>query len=107
MAGPSITNPANATPQWEACSPAAALSAGVQATTTAAVRMANFAFISQVTLHAPASNVAVLTAGASGVTQGVGYVMEPGSSLTLPIQNLNMLYLIGANTTDKLTWIGF
>ena len=107
MPGPSLTNPANATPTWAACSPASALTATSQATTTAAVRLAAFTLTTQVTLHAPSSNTAAIAIGPSGVSLAVGFILDPGESVTLPISNTNLLYLIGANTTDKLTWIGF
>lgn len=107
MAGPSITNPANAMPVWAACSPAAALTASQQTTTAAAVRMATFALTTQVTLHANKANAADVAVGPSGVSLTTGYLLSPGESVTLPIQNVNLLYLIGANTSDKVSWIGF
>lgn len=107
MSGPLITNPANATPMWQASSPAVSLTASVQATTTAAVRLPAFAITTQVTIHALKTNTNEVTLGNAGVTQGVGYVLDPDDSITLPIQNLNMLYLIGAGTADKISWIAF
>ena len=81
---------------------------GQQATTTAAVALPAAAFsFGPVTLKAPKANVANIAIGASGVTLGTGFIMEPGDSVTLAATNLNQVYLIGANTSDKITWIGF
>ena len=81
---------------------------GQQATTTNAVALPSAAFTGgPVTLHAPKANAAAIEIGASGVTTGSGFVLDPGDSVTLGVQNLNQLYLIGANTTDHVTWIGF
>jgi hypothetical protein len=105
--GPSITNPANAVPMWSACSPAVALTASQQTTTAAAVRMATFAIGSQVTIHANKANAADVAIGPSGVSLATGFLLSPGEFVTLPISNVNLLYLIGANTSDKVSWIGF
>lgn len=107
MAGPSITNPANATPVWQACSPAASLTASVQSTTAAAVRLPAFPITTQVTIHALKTNTNPVTLGNAGVTNGVGFILDPDDSITLPLSNLNLLYLIGAGTADKISWIAF
>lgn len=107
MAGPSITNSANAMPVWAACSPVAALTSSQQTTTAAAVRMATFPLSTQVTIHASKANVADVAIGPVGVTLATGYLLSPGESVTLPIQNVNLLYLVGANTSDKVSWMGF
>lgn len=80
---------------------------GQQATTTAAVILASVAFTSgPVTLKAPKANAAAIEIGAAGETTATGYVLDPGDSITLGITNLSQLYLIGANTSDKLAYIG-
>lgn len=107
MSGPSITNPLNATPTWQASSPATSLTASVQATTTGAVRLPAFPITTQVTIHALKTNTNQVTLGNVGVTQGVGFILDPDDSITLPISNLNLLYLIGAGTADKISWIAF
>lgn len=81
---------------------------GQQATTTAAVILPSTVFASgPVVLKAPKGNAATIEIGAAGETVGNGYVLDPGDSITLGLTNLSQLYLIGANTTDKITWIGF
>lgn len=107
MSGPSITNPANAIPSWLACAPATALTASQQTTTVAAVRMASFPVTAQVTLHASKANAADVALGPVGVTLATGFLLSPGEFVTLPIQNVNLLYLIGANASDKVSWMAF
>jgi hypothetical protein len=94
---------------WIAARSASSLTivTGQQATTAGAVRLPSSATPSQVTFTAPSSNAATLAIGPAGVTLATGYPLAPGQSVTLPISNTNALYLIGANTTDKITWIGF
>lgn len=84
-----------------------AIKTGQQATTTSAVALPAAAFTAgPVTLKAPSANAAPIEIGASGVTAATGFVLQPGDSVTLAVTNLNQVYLIGANTTDKVTWIG-
>ena len=81
---------------------------GQQATTTSAVALPSVAFsFGPVLLKAPKSNAAVIEIGAAGETTATGYILDPGDVISLPLANLNQLYLIGANTSDKLAWIGF
>ena len=107
MSGPSITNPASATPQWQAVAPASSIISGAQATTASAVALPSYALTSQVTLKAPKANAASVEIGVAGLTTGTGFVLDPGDQITLHITNLNLLEMIGANTTDHLTWIGY
>lgn len=80
---------------------------GQQATTASAVDLPSVAFASGlVTLKAPKGNAAAIDIGGSGVTLGNGFTLDPGDSVTVNVLNLNVLYLVGANTTDKITWIG-
>lgn len=80
---------------------------GQQATTTSAAPLPAASITSgPVTLKAPSSNAAPIEIGGSGVTVGTGFVMNPGDLVQVSVQNLSNLYLIGANTSDKITWIG-
>jgi len=81
---------------------------GQQATTASSVALPNVAFASGlVTLKAPKSNAAALDIGGSaGVTLGNGFQLDPGDSVTVNVLNLNVLFIVGANTSDKITWIG-
>lgn len=107
MAGPSITNPANAIPNWQACSPTSVVKANAQATTTDAVALPSTIFASRVVLKAPLANAAPVAIGPAGVKLNTGFILDPGDQVTLSIPDLKQIYLVGANTTDTLTWIGF
>lgn len=81
---------------------------GQQATTTGAVPLPSVTFSSgPVTIKAPKANTNPVEIGGSTVTVGTGYVLDPGESIQLGITNLDVLYLIGAGTSDHVTWIGF
>lgn len=81
---------------------------GHQATTTSAVVLPSAAFSAgPVTLKAPSTNAGPIEIGASGVVVGKGFILEPSDSVTLAATNLNQIYLVGSNTTDVITWIGF
>ena len=103
------SNPASAVPVWIASAPASsfAVVTGQQATTAAAVQLASNKVAHQVTLTARAGNAATLAIGGAGVTLATGYPLAPGASVTLSVANTNLLYLIGANTTDHLDFIGY
>ena len=110
MSGPSTSDPANAIPVWLAPNPSAPAQpfVGSQKTTAAAVRLPAQVVVQTVTLSAPSTNVAPVEIGASGVTVSTGFALNPGQQIALPFTgNLNTLYIIGANTTDAVTWIGF
>lgn len=81
---------------------------GQQATTASAVDLPNVAFATGlVTLKAPSTNAAPIEIGQAGVTTGTGFILEPNDSVQVSVLNLSAIYLIGTNTTDKITWIGF
>lgn len=81
---------------------------GQQATTESAIELPSVAFASGlVTLKAPISNAAAIEIGQASVTTGTGFILDPGDSVQISVLNLSAVYLIGANTTDKITWIGF
>lgn len=80
---------------------------GQQTTTTSAVELPSVSFVAgPLTLKALKGNVAAIEVGLIGETVGTGFVLDPGDIIQLPVANLGALYLIGANTLDKITWIG-
>lgn len=102
------TNPAAAIPVFIAGpSGATPFKTGQQTTTASLVQLPSVTFTRQVTLTAPSTNTQALAIGPAGTTLSTGYRLTPGASVMLPISNLNQLYLIGANTSDVLTWIGY
>ncbi len=106
MSGPSTSVAANATPVWESAPPGSVPFVGRQLTTTGGVALAAHA-CARVTIKALSTNVAPVALGfAAGVTTTTGFVMSAGDSLTLFVSNTNLLFVVGANTTDVITYIG-
>lgn len=59
-----------------------------------------------VQIRARDGNTGNVSIGGSGVTVSAGYELAPGSSTPwFPIANLNTLYYIGSNTSDKADFI--
>jgi hypothetical protein len=80
---------------------------GQQLTTTSAAELPAVAFVAgPVTLKAPKGNAETIEVGVVGETAGNGFILDPGDIIQLPVANLGSLYVIGANTSDKITWIG-
>lgn len=75
-----------------------------------------FKFIKGIQLYAPGSsdatpNTATIWLGNSGVTynQAIetgGFPLVPGSSLFLPLEFVDDLYVISASASQILTWLG-
>lgn len=77
-------------------------------TVTTAVTATQFASVSArlVQIRAREGNSGNVSIGGSGVTTSAGYELAPGASTPwLQISNLNLLYYIGANTSDKADYI--
>lgn len=58
-----------------------------------------------VIVKALSTNTASVFVGVSGVTTTTGYELTAGQSVTLYPSNSNVIYIIGANTTDKVSWV--
>ena len=58
-----------------------------------------------VTTTATASNTGKIYVGASDVTTSTGYALAAGNSVTIAVQNTNVIYILGQNTSDTLSWI--
>ena len=54
-------------------------------------------------IQALSTNTASVFIGGSGVTTATGFELTSGSSLTIT-SNLNTIYVIGSNATDKVCW---
>lgn len=77
-------------------------------TVTTAITATQFASTAAklVQIRAREGNAAAVSIGGSGVTTAAGYELAPGASTPwLPVANLNTMWYIGANTTDKADWI--
>ena len=105
-----VGNPAAAIPVYVVGAGAASGAApftGTKTTTTAAVQLSAQAVTSGVFFTAPSTNAAAIEIGPVGLTTANGYRLAPGAtSPSIPLSNLNQFYLIGANTSDVLTWVG-
>lgn len=56
----------------------------------------------RVTLPTNGTGIVGLAAGTTGATDG--FPLEPGESITLPVNNSNLLYAIGAAANQKVFW---
>ena len=77
--------------------------------TTSLQQMTNVPFMKGVTIEALSTNLGSIwigttsTGGATPAVGGPGYELLPGASVSLPISNLNLLWVIGAG---QLNYIG-
>jgi hypothetical protein len=79
--------------------------------TASAVQMASHAMVFGPVCTAGISNASVVCLGGSGVnttigTGGTGYCLSAGQSISYGINNTNLLYAIGNNTTDTYSCTG-
>ena len=61
--------------------------------------------INGVAIKARASNTGSVYVGVAGVTTTTGYELAPGDTLTLPIDNISSVFIIGA-ASDRVSYIG-
>ena len=57
-----------------------------------------------VVVQALSTNTASVFIGNSSVTTANGFELTAGSSLTISPSNINLVYVIGSNATDKVCW---
>lgn len=55
-------------------------------------------------VQAISTNVASVYIGGSGVTTSTGFELQAGQAVPFTASNVNVLYVIGANATDKVCW---
>ena len=55
-------------------------------------------------IQALSTNTASVFIGNSGVTTANGFELTAGSSVTISPSNINLVYVIGTNATDKVCW---
>ena len=55
-------------------------------------------------IQALSTNTASVFIGNSGVTTANGFELTAGSSVTISPSNINLVYVIGSNATDKVCW---
>lgn len=57
-----------------------------------------------VLVQALSTNAASVFIGGASVTTGTGYELQAGQAVPFTPTNVNLLYVIGANNTDKVCW---
>ena len=83
----------------------AVVNIGQQTSNTSAVQLSASSTIptNGLIIQALSTNTASVFIGGSGVTTATGFELTSGSSLTIT-SNLNTVYVIGSNATDKVCW---
>lgn len=83
----------------------AVINVGQQTSNTSAVQLSSTSTVptNGIVVEALAGNSAVVYVGGSGVTTSTGFQLSAGQSISFTC-NLNTLYVIGSNNTDKICW---
>jgi len=71
---------------------------------SSAINLGSQPLVSGVTLTALTTNSASLFVGPSGVTSSTGVELKPGTSLTLSVSDLNLIYFVGT-AGEKISFI--
>ena len=105
----SITNTSFASTQsgtWNTGTPSATINIGqtTSAVTATQLTASSIAMTNGVVIQALSTNTASVFIGNSGVTTANGFELTAGSSLTISPSNINLVYVIGTNATDKVCW---
>jgi hypothetical protein len=74
------------------------------AVTATQLSSSSIAMTNGVVIQALSTNTASIYIGNSGVTTANGFELTAGSSLTISPSNINLVYVIGTNATDKVCW---
>jgi len=74
------------------------------AVTATQLTASSIAMINGVVVQALSTNTASVFIGGSSVTTANGFELTAGSSLTISPSNINLVYVIGSNATDKVCW---
>ena len=90
---------------WNTGTPSATINIGQTTSAVTAVQLSATSTIptNGLIIQALSTNTASVFIGGSGVTTANGFELTAGSSLTIT-SNLNTVYVIGSNATDKVCW---
>jgi hypothetical protein len=77
-----------------------------QTATTSAAALPSLALVNGIILTALPANTGIIYVGPAGLTAANGYSLAAGQSISYAVQNLNAIYMLGTNTTDKLAFTG-
>lgn len=58
-----------------------------------------------VLIKAPLANTGIVYVGGNDVSSVVGYPLEAGNAVLLPINNINLIYYVGTVAADSLRYI--
>ena len=88
---------------WNVGTASAVVNVGQQTSNTSAVQLSASSTVptNGLIIQALSTNTASVFIGGSGVTTATGFELTSGSSLTIT-SNLNTIYVIGSNATDKV-----
>ena len=105
----SITNTTFASTQsgtWNTGTPSATINIGqtTSAVTATQLTASSIAMTNGIVIQALSTNTASVFIGNSSVTTANGFELTAGSSLTISPSNINLVYVIGSNATDKVCW---
>jgi len=86
--------------------PSATINIGqtTSAVTATQLTASSIAMTNGVVIQALSTNTASVYIGNSSVTTANGFELTAGSSLTISPSNINLVYVIGSNATDKVCW---
>jgi len=86
--------------------PSATINIGqtTSAVTATQLTASSIAMTNGVVIQALSTNTASVYIGNSSVTTANGFELTAGSSLTISPSNINLVYVIGTNATDKVCW---
>lgn len=68
--------------------------------------LASQTFANGVVLSSSANNTGNIYIGPVGVTASTGYLLVPGQAISYAVENSNVIYALGTNTTDVLSYTG-
>lgn len=77
-----------------------------QVMTLSAAALAAYAYSTGIVLKALLTNTGTIFVGGSGTTSGSGYPLTAGESISYAINNTDLIYVIGTNTTDVVAVTG-
>lgn len=80
------------------------LLSGQQAVTASAVALTSNA-CKAVTVKALVGNTINVYVGPSGITTGTGYELAPGDTISFPITNTNLIFVIASTTGASVSWL--
>jgi len=86
--------------------PSATINIGqtTSAVTATQLSSSSIAMTNGIVIQALSTNTASVYIGNSSVTTANGFELTAGSSLTISPSNINLVYVIGSNATDKVCW---